>query len=146
MKNLIWIILAVVGFRFLFGVSIQLNIKGKKLQKTCAQAPLWDKWFLWTAHKLCVEKYSKYEKRRIDYSIGAKVFFVANIINHVVLLSDCIFLWIFFQYTGDFCADDFLRNMDIIHISGIVGELIIISAINVYENKRKHKDRLNRKF
>ena len=132
----------VIILRFLFLAYIWSNIK-KKTYRNCVDhcTPL-DRWFFWTSHNLLKSKYSKYEKRTINYKIGASIIFVLNLLNHMTLVAySLLFLLTVLPKKPDFWVF-WWENARILPVVLFLVEIVIIACINYYEHRRFHHKRM----
>ena len=142
MAQLAMLLFFVVILRFLFLAHILSNIK-KKTYKNCVDhcTPL-DRWFFWTSHNLLKSKYSKYEKRTINYKIGATITFALNLFNHITLAAySIIFLFAVLPKKTDFWGF-WWENTKILPVALFLVEIVIFACINYYEHRRFHRKRM----
>lgn len=134
----------VILLRFLFLAHILSNIKKKTYKNHVYHCTPLDRWFFWTSHNLLKSKYSKYEKRIINYRFGATLTFALNLINHITLaIYSILFLFTILPSKTDlwiYCWE----NVRILPAALFCIEIVIFACINYYENRRFHQKRMSR--
>ena len=132
----------VIILRFLFWAYIWSNIKKKTYRNCVDHCSQLDRWFFWTSHHLINSKYSKYEKRTINYKIGASIIFVLNFLNHMTLLAySLLFLLTMLPKKTNFWVF-WWENTRILPVVLFLVEIAIIACINYYEHRRFHRKRM----
>lgn len=127
--------------RFLFATFFRLRLgKPVKVRKYKREYSFLDRWFFLSLHKEIKDKYNKAEQRRIKYSSIAKIYYCANMINHVALIIYILFLMIvMFVQASQKVLDGCMYALLILHFVFIV--LISIMTLYEYANYFKKRER-----
>ena len=130
--------LLLVFFRWIMSLSIMLALSKKAWKNYKLTVNAFDRWFLWSAPKLVKEKYSKFEKRKIDYPTVITVYRTLIIVLHIAF-SIFLLTYIFVMFS--------LIEQLLIHHAFIVylvcaGICVLVHCVtDLYVNWRFHKTR-----
>lgn len=103
-----------------------------------ANVPVIDRWFFWTAPKIMKDKYSKSEKKIIHYSSIVKAYQVINIVIHIALTIELVFI---FCYAFGFVEEYLFDRICIAYFVVAFLLFVILAIIELKTNSRYHRSR-----
>ena len=81
------LLLLIIRFYIQLTVRSGLSKKQKNQYKTLSWI---NRWFLWSAHLYVKDKFSKYEKKTIRYTLHTKIYRIVNLYLHLLFIIEII--------------------------------------------------------
>ena len=103
-----------------------------------ANVPVIDRWFFWTAPKIMKDKYSKSEKKIIHYSSIVKAYQVINIVIHIALTIELVFVSC---YALGLVEEYLFNRVCIAYFVVAFLLFVILAIIELKTNSRYHRSR-----
>ena len=130
--------IALLVLRSYMWLTIHLTLSKKTRKMYISSLPFIDRWFFWSAPLYIKDKFDKYEKRIIRYTLIVKIYRVLNLYIHV--------LFVILLLVGILCKLHILPNktfdyFSFIYIFSIFILLLLVGIIEFSSNKRFHKNR-----
>ena len=103
-----------------------------------ANASIVDRWFFWTAPKIVKDRYSKFEKKMIHYSSMVKVYRAINLVIHIALAVELIFIMC---YALGFGQEHFIDRICIAYFAISFLSFVLLAVVEFKMNSRYHRSR-----
>ena len=141
-NNLIILTAFSIGILLILRGYMSAGIRAYQTKKDwklyAANVPIVDRWFFWTAPKIMKDKYSKSEKKIIHYSSIVKAYQVINIVIHIALTIELVFV---FCYALEFVEDDLFDRVCIAYFVVAFLLFVVLAIIELKTNSRYHRSR-----
>ena len=126
-----------ICLRWLMSISVMLALSKKAWVNYKSTIKGFDRWFLWSVPSIVREKYSKYEKRRINYPVVVSMYRSINLFMH------CCFLILAMVYVIDLFIIDFSMVQPVFMAYLVAAGIcfLLYCASSLYVNWRFHKSR-----
>lgn len=127
-----------IVLRGYMGLTVRLALSKKERKKYKESSSLVNRWFFCSTHRVIKDKYDKYEKRTIRYTLIMVIYKYMTIALHCSLLA-LIMAGLLVYVSKTFCplfeyACWICTGSDILSI-------LVLSGVALYEGFRYHKNR-----
>lgn len=129
------ILLAIRGY---MALTVRLSLTKKMRKHYKSEYCLIDRWFFISIPYLVKSKYSKSEKRTIDYPLIMLIYRYLNIINHLLFFAEFILLvLLFLKLMDSFYLYLLIKFFFIVYLV----EFLALALVEFLENKKYHLNR-----
>ena len=133
-----FMLVELLGIRGYIAVAYYLIIRKKEKKRYKTETSKFDRWFMISAHKYVLNRYSKYEKRFIRYVTVVKCYRGIIIIAHLLLAIMFLLCVLYhFEVIGHLVINSFF----ILYSLVILISFVLLALINFYCQKRYHCSR-----
>ena len=141
-NNLIILAIFSIGtmlvLRGYMSMGIRLCQTKKERKFYAVNVSIVDRWFFWTAPKIVKDKYSKFEKKMIHYSSMAKVYRAINLVIHIALAVELVFIMC---YSFGFGQEHFIDRICIAYFAISFLSFVLLAVVEFKMNSRYHRSR-----
>ncbi|MBQ3147556.1 MAG: hypothetical protein IJB91_07515 [Oscillospiraceae bacterium] len=142
MRNAGWLLLfslvILLVVRGLMSIFVQLSMSKKERKQYRTSAGIIDRWFLWSIPHYVKDRYSRYEKRVIHYTMIVPICRMISITLTVLFLTELVAILL--NQLG-FLALKYAEIVCIVYfVVGFVS-FCIVAAIEFFTNRRYHRSR-----
>ena len=131
-------ILGLVVVRGYMGAVIRLALSPKERKQYITNTSFLSRWFIWSTHKWCKEKFNRYEKRKTSYAATFKLYRAMLIILHVELALE-FFAELLTSIEKDLkWISDYSRGL---YIISMLVTFLLCAIIEWISNPRFHRSR-----